>query len=118
MEQTYRIKVSFKTFPSYAPILKWYNDNKPAEWQQIEEAGICEGGFQVPLTSTEVDLLRERYPVMLNPNHYVRQLKWHNGELREHHSYATPRNEEIVLLGKALQAVFGEDKVEIIKTEY
>lgn len=117
MEAThYQIKVSFTSFPSYAPVLQWYNEHKPARWQPIEEAGICEGGFQVPLTSAELDTLRQRY--MLDPNDYVRQLEWHRGTLRPHHGHATLRSEEVALLGKALQAVFGEDKVEIIETVY
>ena len=118
MESThYQIKVSFTSFPSYEPVLKWYNDHKPADWRPIAEAGICEGGFQVPLTTAELDVLRKRYNT-LDPNDYVRQLEWNRRTLRPHHCHAPLRNDEIVLLGEALQAVFGEDKVEIIKTEY
>jgi hypothetical protein len=108
-----QIKVTFSSFPSYAPVLKWYNDHKPVDWSPIGEARICEGGFEVRLTVAELNVLRERYHT-LDPNHYVRQLEWHRRTLRQHNGYATLRNEEIVLLGEALQAVFGMDKVEII----
>ena len=115
MATNYQIKVSFTSFPSYEPVLKWYNDHKPADWAPIAEAGICEGGFEVPLTATELDGLRQRYR-RLDYNDRVRQLEWHKGTLRQHHSHATLRSDEIVLLGEALQAVFGRDKVEISKT--
>ena len=114
MATHYQIKVSFSSFPSYAPVLKWYNDHKPADWSPIAEAGICEGGFEVRLTAAELSILRERYH-SLDPNDYVRQLEWNRRTLRPHHGHAPLRNEEVALLGEALQAVFGEDKVEIIE---
>lgn len=114
MAETYQIKVSFTRFPSYAPILQWYNEHKPADWRPIAEAGIAEGGFQVPLTSVELKALRETHET-LDPNDYVRQLEWHNGQLRQHNGFATLRNDETILLCQALQALFGPDKVELIR---
>ena len=106
------MKLLLKSFPSYAPILAWYNANKPSDWQEIREARRCEGGFEVPLTSAELEKMREKY-ARLDPNQYVRQLEWHRGELRQHHYFAALREEEKKLLGEALQQVFGCDKVEI-----
>jgi hypothetical protein len=117
MATHYQIKVSFSSFPSYTPVLNWYNEHKPADWQPIAEAGRCEGGFEVRLTAAELDALRQRNRT-LDPNDYFRQLEWHRRALRQHQGYAALRGDEIVLLGKALQAVFGEDKVEIIETVY
>jgi hypothetical protein len=110
--ETYKIKVLVKSFPSYVPILEWYNANKPNDWQAIREARRAEGGFEVPLTSAELEKMREKYK-RLDPNQYVRQLEWHRGELRQHDYYASLYEEEKILLGKALQAVLGFEKVEI-----
>jgi hypothetical protein len=110
--ETYKIKVLVKSFPSYAPILEWYNANKPSDWPAIREARRDEGGFEVPLTSTEVENMREKYG-RLDPNQYVRQLEWYKGELRQHQYFASLRQEEKKLLGEALQHVFGCDKVQI-----
>ena len=55
MNSTYNIKVLVKSFPSYTPILDWYNANKPKHWSPIKEAGIYEGGFEVPLTEVELE---------------------------------------------------------------
>jgi hypothetical protein len=111
--ETYKIKVLVKSFKSYGPILEWYNANKPTEWQPIREAGIDEGGFEVPLTKAELENMREKYGGRLDPNQYVRQLEWHRGELRQHNYYAPLLEAEKKLLGEALQMVFGNENVEI-----
>jgi hypothetical protein len=114
--EAYKIKVLVKSFPSYAPILAWYNANKPSDWQAIREAGRYEGGFEVPLTSAELEKLRQKYG-SLDPNQYVRQLEWCRGELRQHNHYASLHEAEKKLLGEALQVVFGAEKVEITKIQ-
>ena len=114
---TYKIKVLVPSFPSYAPILEWYNANKPNEWAPIKEAGICEGGFEVPLSEAELERMKQRYNY-LDANQRVRQLEWRLGELRRHHGYAALYEEEILLLSQALQAVLGHEKVEVTKAIY
>lgn len=111
--ETYKIKVLVKSFPSYTPILAWYNANKPTDWQPLREAGIDEGGFEVRLTSAELEQMRQRRYGSLDPNECVRQMEWHRGELRPHHHYPSLREEEKKLLGEALQMVLGAEKVEI-----
>ena len=113
--ETYKIKVLLQSFPGYGPILEWYNANKPNEWQAIRKAGIAEGGFEVPLTKAELEIMQEKYE-RLEPDQYVRQLEWHRGELRQHHNYATLWEEETLLLGKALQTVLGDENVEVSNT--
>jgi hypothetical protein len=114
MNPTYIIKVLVNSFPGYNPILDWYNANKPEGWSPIKEAGIREGGFEVPLTATELNKYKERnINRPLDANEYVRQLEWRRGELVQHHNYAPLYEKEKLLIGKALAAVLGADKVEI-----
>jgi hypothetical protein len=40
----------------YAPILQYYNTNKPFHWNPILEGGFAEGGFEIKL---EDELLQE-----------------------------------------------------------
>ena len=119
MNSTYNIKVLVKSFPSYTPILDWYNANKPKHWSPIKEAGIYEGGFEVPLTEVELEYFKKiNNTRILNQNDYVRQLEWNRGVLVQHNNYAPLLEEEKLLIGQALIAVLGSDNVNITKTHF
>jgi hypothetical protein len=110
----YTIKVLVSTLPSYASILDKYNDIKPLDWAPIRKASVYEGGFEVPLHGEELRLLREKYPdSLLDQNDYVRQLRWSNGALKSF-GYIPLKDEETLMLGKALVSVLGVDNVKII----
>jgi hypothetical protein len=118
MASSTTIRVLSDTLPGgYAPILAFYNTNKPANWSPINKAPVCEGGFEIPLNAEEIAILRESCEgKMLNPNDYVRQLRWNKGTL-ESFTHVPLKEDEIRLLGRALAAALGADKVEIITTE-
>lgn len=116
MSSSTTIRVLSDTLPGgYAPILAFYNTNKPATWSPINKAAVCEGGFEIPLNAEEIARRREISMGMMDPNDYVRQLRWHKGTL-ESFTHVPLKEEEIRLLGRALAAVLGADKVEIITT--
>ena len=115
----FTIKVLLSTLPSgYAPILAAYNARRPAESEPIREAGVCEGGFEIPLNAEEIKQ-KEKYAKergrMLDANNYVRQLRWRRGELTSgyHQGFSI---EETKILYEALIEVLGSDKVTM--TEY
>ena len=117
MVSRYIIKVLTSTLPGgYAPIVENYNTNKPAHWSAIREAGVCEGGFEVPMNAAEINKLKQynSNKKLLDKNDYVRQLRWSNGKLCSFISYPPLRDEEQLLLAKALAAVLGADKVQIM----
>jgi hypothetical protein len=114
MSSTIRV-LSATLSSGYAPILAYYNTNKPAHWLPMNKAAVCEGGFEIPLNAEELARLKERSSgALLDQNDYVRQLRWHNGTLVSF-AHSPLREEEIHLLGSALAAVLGADKVQIIK---
>ena len=107
------IQVLTDTLPidGYQKFCKYYNQNKPKSWMAISKAGVYEGGFEVPLSPTEISRLKERYPDrILDPNDKFRQLRWSNGWLIGW-GYSPLREDETALLYAALQNVLGESKV-------
>jgi hypothetical protein len=117
MDSKYSITVLTNTLPGgYAPILAKYNANKPANWSTLCEANVCEGGFEVLLNEAEIRELRKYNDAsLLDHNNYVRQLRWCRGKLCSYNGYEPLYDEEILLLGNALAAVLGADKVRITK---
>lgn len=110
----FTIKVLLSTLPGgYAPILAAYNARRPAESEPIRAAGVCEGGFEIPLNAEEIKQ-KEKYAKerdrMLDANSYVRQLRWRRGELTSGY-YAGFTIEETKILYEALIEVLGSDKV-------
>ena len=115
MSSSSTIRVLSDMLPGgYAPILAFYNANKPLHWSPINKAAVCEGGFEIPLNADEIVRLKERSGgAMLNHNDYVRQLRWNKGALVPF-THVPLREEEILLLGRALASAVGADKVVII----
>jgi hypothetical protein len=116
----FTIHVLLKTLPGgYGPILGTYNANRPAGSQPIYKAGVCEGGFEIPLNAQERDQLEQRAKQLdrrLDPNDYVRQLRWNKGKLQSGF-YAGFTEAEVSLLYAALVAVFGAENVKAIQYE-
>ena len=92
----------------YKPILDFYNQNKPSEWTELKEAGVCEGGFECDLPIEELVVMRQtRYS---DKNNLVQQVRWSRGKLLSM-GYRGLGYEQTQLLFRALQHSLGEDKV-------
>lgn len=107
----FTIKVLVDTLPGgYEPILAMYNANRPPGSEPIYKAGVCEGGFEIPLNAEERAKIEESGR-MLDPNDYVRQLRWNRGKLQSgYHKGFT--KEETELLYLTLVSVLGENNVQ------
>jgi hypothetical protein len=120
MSDMFTIKVLLKTLPGgYKPILDTYNANRPEGSEPIREAGVCEGGFEIPLNIVERTLKSGHARTigrLLDANDYVRQLRWSRGKLQSgyHNGF---NEEEVLLLYNALVHVLGKDNVEKIPYE-
>jgi coenzyme F420-reducing hydrogenase alpha subunit len=116
----FTIHVLLKTLPGgYAPILATYNANRPAGSEQIYKAGVCEGGFEIPLNAQEREHLEQRAKQLgrrLDANSYVRQLRWNKGKLQSG-NFAGFTEAELTLLYSALVAVFGAENVKALEYE-
>jgi len=111
MSKMFTIKLLLNTLPDgYKPIIDAYNANRPGGLEPIRKAGVCEGGFEIPLNAEEIEKLKASGR-MLDANNYVRQLRWSSGKLKS--GYHKGFNEqETLLLYSALVSVFGADKVQ------
>jgi hypothetical protein len=105
------IQVLTDTLPKdgYNRICKYYNTHKPKDAMIIRKAGVCEGGFEIPLNKEELNILRQNY-YNLDPNQMVRQLRWNLGWLRGRGHVSLLESEEKLLLD-ALRHVLGKDNV-------
>ena len=116
----FTIKVLSKTLPGgYGPILATYNANRPAGSEQIYKAGVCEGGFEIPLNAQEREKLEQRAKQLgsrLDANSYVRQLRWNKGKLQAGY-YVGFTEAELTLLYSVLVSVLGPENVEAIAYE-
>jgi hypothetical protein len=116
----FTIKVLPKTLPGgYAPILAAYNANRPAGSEKLYKAGVCEGGFEIPLSALEREQLEQRAKRIgrrLDANNYVRQLRWNKGKLQSG-NFVGFTEAEVSLLYSALVAVLGAENVEALEYE-
>ena len=95
----------------YQPILDFYNQNKPAEWTELQEAGVCEGGFECDLPIDELVVMKmSRYS---DKNNLVQQVRWSQGKLLSM-GYKGLGHEQTELLFRALQNSLGADQVEMV----
>jgi hypothetical protein len=96
------------------PIVKFYNDNRPANTEPLAVTRTCEPGFEIKLNPAELDdnmnWLKERGRLS-DYNDTVRQVRiYGNGFLKSgYHMKLT--DEENKLLFRALQHCLGKDKV-------
>jgi len=108
-----------KLYGGYAPVLAYYNENKPESAQLLCEANVAEGGFEIKLNAEELaarmEYLRDR-DRMSDYNDTVRQLRF-SGEncLRSLPWYAGFTREETALLLRALQHSLGAGNVSMDK---
>mgnify|MGYP006111716103 CR=1 FL=1 len=108
------IMVGLKTIPGgYGPILDNYNAKRPKGSQTIREAGVCEGGFEIPL-DPEVLAQHIKNGRRLTPNEKVRQLRWNEGALVSM-GYQALTQEETLLLYSALCHALGQNNVSLVK---
>ena len=108
----YMISVGLETLRGgYRPILDYYNLNRPEGSQPLCEAGVCEGGFEIPLSKEELALYKNR-GLTLDPNRKVRQLRWNKGELVSM-GYQALTQEETILLYHALCYSLGNENVNL-----
>ena len=100
----------------YNLICSYYNTHKPSGASPIREAGVCEGGFEIPLTETEINQLKVKYG-RLDPNQTVRQLRWNLGWLRSFGHAGLHESEELLLL-ESLRNLMGPSKVRYAPYKY
>ena len=67
------ITVTFKTF-KYEPIIEYYNQNKPPDWNPIEKLNRLEGGFQIKMEDFD-------HNRSLDINQRIKQVRWHKQQL-------------------------------------
>jgi len=59
--------------PTFKKILRYYNENKPADEEPLERLYRSEGGFQIQIANMK--------NVVCDDNLKIRQLRWSRGEL-------------------------------------
>ena len=96
----------------YNPIIKYFNDNKPAGCNPIRELMVYEGGFEIDLEPAllEVAKLEMIGNPMRDKNSLVRQVRWSGGKLLSFHHNAFT-SEQTILLFHALQHCLGAENV-------
>lgn len=101
---------------AYDMICNYYNTHKPNEASPIRKAGVYEGGFEIPLTKTEINQLKAKYG-SLDPNQTVRQLRWNLGWLLNYGHAGLLQSEELLLL-ESLRNLLGPSKVRYVPYKY
>ena len=100
-------------FGGYAPILTYYNANKPDKWNPLRQLEVSEGGFEIELNPEELKhslKWASRFTTLTDRNDEVKQLRWNRGRLSSC-GYNGFNEEETELLFKALQHSLGENNV-------
>jgi hypothetical protein len=116
----------------YAPIIAYYNNNKPDSWMPLRIASVAEGGFEIPLKRKELKHRAEwcsrlsggaYYPpntaeedddsYRLDYNDKVKQVRWNDGRL-ESGFYIPFDQEETALLFLALNNSLGDANVRMV----
>ena len=102
----------------YAPILKFYNENKAADAMELRVLDRSEGGFQLSLNMEQLASQRAWYKRIvpytgLDHNETIKQLRWSRGRL-ESGCYIGFNEEETALLFRALQHSLGAQNVVMV----
>ena len=107
-----KIKVKFNTLNKNQlnDVITFFNLNKPCNWNKLEKLDRIEGGFQIRLNEEEIKNNKNR---ILDDNYKIKQLRWNNKKLCSF-EYINFNDEELLLLYRSLQYVFGSHEVEII----
>lgn len=102
-EREMTITVTFKTF-KYEPIIKYYNQNKPPDWNPIEKLNRLEGGFQIKMEDFD-------HNRSLDINQRIKQVRWHKQQLITPIAMFGFTVEEEYLLYQSFLHVHGENEV-------
>tara|TARA_X000000950_G_C13875976_1_gene644847 strand:- start:17 stop:631 length:615 start_codon:yes stop_codon:yes gene_type:complete len=98
------IIVTFKTF-EYEPIIEYYNQNKPPDWNPIEKLNRIEGGFQIKLKGFNHDRS------LVDINQRIKQVRWCRQQLTTPIAMFGFTMEEEYLLYQSFLHVYGKDEV-------
>ena len=103
-----------KLYGGFAPVLKFYNEHKPADAMPLCKAGTAELGFEIPLNPTELkdhlDYMRNRGR-LTDYNDKVRQLRISGNGFLKSGFYMGFTKAETDILYQALKHSLGKDKV-------
>lgn len=97
-----KVKIEIITGEHYQKIIEEYNELKPPIWPCLERLERAEGGFQIEIPEKKEMKCR-------NQNDKIKQLRWKNKALVQHHHYITFNDREKEILYNAMRNVFGED---------
>ena len=97
------ITVTFKTF-KYEPIIEYYNQNKPPDWNPIEKLNRLEGGFQIKMEDFD-------HNRSLDINNRIKQVRWYKQQLITPIAMFGFSKEEEYLLYQSFLHVHGENEV-------
>jgi hypothetical protein len=97
------ITVTFKIF-QYEPIVEYYNQIKPPDWNPIEKLNRIEGGFQIKLD--DFDNGRS-----IDINQKIKQVRWYKQQLITPIAMFGFTMEEEYLLYQSFLHVHGKDEV-------
>jgi len=108
-----KIKVKFKSINNNQinDVINFFNLNKPDKWNRLEKLDRVEGGFQIKLNDDEIKIYNKCNPI--DDNYRIKQLRWNNQKLCSF-DYINFNQQELLLLYRSLQYVFGIGEVEII----
>ena len=108
-----QIQVSFETITpeQTCDVIKYYNQHKSADWNEIEKNVAAEGGFMIALKPHEIKTDSK------NPNDLVKQVRWNRKRLLSgrYGKYLNVFSEdETNLLYDAMVSVFGKEVVDLV----
>lgn len=108
-----QIQVSFETISpeQTCDVIKYYNQHKNADWNEIEKNVAAEGGFMIALKPHEIKTDSK------NPNDFVKQVRWNRKRLLSgrYGKYLNVFSEdETTLLYDAMVSVFGKEVVDLV----
>ena len=114
-EKMSTIKVLTDTLKGgYAPIIKFYNENKPEDAMELRVLDRSEGGFELSLNMEQLKSQQDWHNRMfLDDNDTIKQLRWSRGRL-ESGCYIGFNEEETKLLFRALQHSLGAQNVVMV----
>ena len=96
------IKVKMSTV-DYDSVCKYYNQHKPANFNEIKKLDRYEGGFCIDLNKKKE----------FDENNNIKQVRWVNKNLITRPCYYSFNKEETMLLFQSLVSVYGEDNISL-----
>lgn len=103
---TIEVKFSSYSKGDFEKVIKYYNNNKPSNYYDLEELNRCEGGFMIK---------KENYEKLYcDENEKIKQLRWNNKNLVKFKNYDSFSYDEEKLLYESFIYVFGKDNLNFI----